>query len=133
MFTKRWLMLMLASVLALVAIVGYCQGQGFYYVAGDGNDAWSGTLPAPNAAGDDGPKASLAAARDASRSMAGQERRIVLGEGRFFQEQPLLLDARDSGLTIAGAGAGSTQWRHAAGSRRCADDQGVRRHQLATG
>lgn len=106
MFTIKRVMTVL--VYAVLAATGYCQGQGLYYVAVNGKDAWSGTLPAPNAAGNDGPKASLAAARDASRVMAGLERRIVLGEGRFFQDQPLQLDSRDSGLVIAGAGVDKT-------------------------
>ena len=37
------------------------------YVAADGNDAWSGTLPAPNADRSDGPLATLDRARDAIR------------------------------------------------------------------
>ena len=39
------------------------------FVASGGNDAWSGTLAAPNAAGSDGPFASLDRARDAIRQM----------------------------------------------------------------
>jgi len=38
-----------------------------YYVAADGNDAWSGALPKPNAAGTDGPFATLERARDEVR------------------------------------------------------------------
>ena len=40
-----------------------------FYVATDGNDAWSGKLPTPNGAGTDGPFASLVRARDAIRQM----------------------------------------------------------------
>ena len=40
-----------------------------FYVATDGNDDWSGTLPAPNEAGTDGPFATLARARDAIRAL----------------------------------------------------------------
>ncbi|HEY5912131.1 MAG TPA: hypothetical protein VJA21_16125, partial [Verrucomicrobiae bacterium] len=39
-----------------------------FYVATDGNDAWSGKLAAPNHAQTDGPFASLAAARDFFRA-----------------------------------------------------------------
>lgn len=85
-----------------------CAAAPTWYVATNGNDAWSGTLPAPNEAGNDGPKATLAAARDASREQAGQERRIEVGEGRFFLDQSLELDPRDAKLTLAGAGMGKT-------------------------
>jgi len=71
-----------------------------WHVAPDGNDKWSGTLARPNAAKSDGPLASLAAARDASRKRAGVPRRIVLAEGRLFLENTLDLDARDAKLAI---------------------------------
>ena len=79
-----------------------------WYVSPVGNDAWSGRLPEPNAAGTDGPKASLDAARDASRAEADAERRVVLAEGRFFLDSTLELDARDSKLAIEGAGRGKS-------------------------
>jgi len=40
-----------------------------FYVSPDGNDKWSGTLPAPNAAKTDGPFATLARAQDQIRAM----------------------------------------------------------------
>ena len=43
--------------------------QATFYVAVDGNDSWSGTLPAPNADKTDGPFATLARARDAVRAV----------------------------------------------------------------
>ena len=43
--------------------------QAAFYVATNGNDAWSGTLPAPNSAGTDGPFATLERARDAIRTL----------------------------------------------------------------
>ncbi len=39
------------------------------YVETTGNDAWNGTLPAPNAAKTDGPVATLARARDLIRDL----------------------------------------------------------------
>ena len=39
------------------------------YVAVDGNDAWSGALPEPNATGTDGPVATLMRARDRVREL----------------------------------------------------------------
>lgn len=79
-----------------------------WHVSPRGNDAWSGTQAEPNEAGTDGPFATLPAARDAGRSAGGQPHTVVLSEGRFFLGGSLLLDARDSGLTIAGAGQGKT-------------------------
>jgi hypothetical protein len=79
-----------------------------WYVSPDGNDAWTGTSAAPNPERTDGPFATLAAARDASRKAGGEPRRIVLAAGRFFLAEPLLLEAQDSGLSIEGAGAGKT-------------------------
>jgi hypothetical protein len=46
-----------------------CAGGPILYVATDGSDAWSGTLPAPNASRTDGPFASLARAQQAERSL----------------------------------------------------------------
>jgi hypothetical protein len=40
-----------------------------FYVAGDGNDRWSGTLPAQNDAGTDGPFATIERAREAVRDL----------------------------------------------------------------
>ncbi|MEI6503014.1 MAG: hypothetical protein WCP21_18550, partial [Armatimonadota bacterium] len=39
------------------------------YVSPSGSDAWSGKLPAPNAAKTDGPLATLTSARDAIRKL----------------------------------------------------------------
>ena len=79
--------------------------KGTFYVAPRGNDGWSGRLRETNAAGTDGPLATLTAARDAARRLGpDRTRRILLLEGDYFLEAPLVLDARDSGLTIVAAG-----------------------------
>ncbi len=46
-------------------------GASNYYVATNGRDTWSGKLDAPNAAGTDGPFATLEAARNAIRTLKG--------------------------------------------------------------
>ena len=79
-----------------------------WYVAASGSDAWSGTLEEPNAEKTDGPKATLDAARDASRTKSETPRRIQIGPGRFYLNETLQLDARDSRLSIVGAGQGKT-------------------------
>ena len=47
-----------------------------FYVATDGKDAWSGTLPEPNHGGTDGPFATLARARDAVRQLPASQPEI---------------------------------------------------------
>jgi hypothetical protein len=56
-------------LISACAGVGPIRGAGLdeLYVSPDGNDAWSGTLAAPNAARTDGPFASLERARDGVR------------------------------------------------------------------
>ncbi len=57
----------LASML-LVGIIKEDTGVNFY-VAPDGKDSWSGQLPKPNAAGDDGPFTTLDRARQAVKKL----------------------------------------------------------------
>jgi len=77
----------------------FCAASAFagdWYVATDGNDAWSGKLPAPNAAHSDGPFASLAKARDAVRADTGA-RTVHLREGLYALPQGLAFGVQDSG------------------------------------
>ena len=76
------------------------------YVAPDGNDAWSGWLPRPNAGGADGPVATLTGARDALRALrkGGARRgpvRIVVADGRYAMTGPLELSPEDGGAAAA--------------------------------
>ncbi|NLY01448.1 MAG: hypothetical protein GXY83_35600 [Rhodopirellula sp.] len=73
-----------------------------FYVATGGNDAWSGKLPEPNAAGDDGPFATIARARDAVRkwkqtATGDQAVAVEIGDGTYFLDQTLSLGPNDSG------------------------------------
>ena len=77
-----------------------------FYVAPEGNDAWSGKLPRPNAARNDGPLASLMGARDVIRHLKqqGQLREpvnVVVAEGRYDSSTPLELDFEDTGTEQA--------------------------------
>ena len=83
-------------------------GAGDVQVAVDGNDSWSGHVAQSDAPGTAGPKATLAATLEASRLDGTPPRRIILGPGRHYVNQTVVLDARDAGLTVAGAGAGQT-------------------------
>lgn len=78
--------------------------EGNFFVSPEGNDSWSGRMPEPNADKTDGPFATLQAARDAARSLKPkQPQRIIILAGRYFLNEPLELDARDTGLTIEAA------------------------------
>jgi hypothetical protein len=73
-----------------------------FYVAPDGNDSWSGRLPAPSDDRTDGPFASLERARDAIREIkrGGKlEQTVVvyLRGGVHFLSRPLSLTPEDSG------------------------------------
>ena len=64
------LALALAALLCAYALAATAApGLLTLYVAPNGNDAWSGRLAAPDAAGTDGPFATLTAARDAIRHL----------------------------------------------------------------
>ncbi len=74
-----------------------------FYVSPKGNDAWSGTLSAPNRQRTDGPFATLERARDAIRDLRRQGKlrqggvTVWLREGTYFREQPFALSGEDSG------------------------------------
>lgn len=77
------------------------------YVATNGNDTWSGTLPAPDASATDGPFATLERARNAVRQSKKDNRglhesaRIVLRGGTHFLSQTFDLTPEDSGAAKA--------------------------------
>jgi hypothetical protein len=89
-------------------------GGAIRYVATNGNDAWSGKLAAPDAAGTDGPFATLQRARDEIRRMkpAGGPLRVVIKGGVYALLEPLELTAEDSGTAecpvVYQAAAGET-------------------------
>jgi hypothetical protein len=79
-----------------------------FFVATNGNDLWSGRLPAPDRKGTDGPFATLPpavkavrAARLQSDSARRQPMSIYLGDGTYFQDRPLVLEPQDSNLMLA--------------------------------
>lgn len=76
------------------------------YVAPDGNDAWTGTLPEPNAEGTDGPLASVSGARDALRRIKDTGGlpgpvSVQLREGVYRISEPIVFDPRDTGFPAA--------------------------------
>ena len=73
-----------------------------FHVAPGGDDRWSGGLDRPNAAGSDGPFASLEGARNAIRKMknAGglhQSVQVIIASGGYSLSQPFELEPQDSG------------------------------------
>src|SRR5437762_1881922 len=69
------------------------------FVATNGNDAWSGTLAAPNNKQSDGPLATLAAARDKLRELKGTEDGIVTVRGGTYElPETLVFGPEDSGV-----------------------------------
>jgi len=76
------------------------------YVATNGNDQWSGRLPAPARDGKDGPLATIPAAlkqaRDAKRSVNdfAEQVNILLRGGTYQIAEPIRILATDSGVSV---------------------------------
>jgi parallel beta-helix repeat protein len=76
------------------------------YVSPTGDDDWSGALASANAAGTDGPLATLTAARDVIRALKAQSKpdqpvRVVLRKGTYALGEPFVLTVEDSGTEQA--------------------------------
>ena len=78
------------------------QIQADFFVATEGDDHWSGTLPEPNREGTDGPFATLPGAREAIRQlkMQGEFERpvtVMVRNGTYALSGPFVLRPEDSG------------------------------------
>ena len=76
------------------------------YLAPTGNDAWTGTLAAPNADKTDGPLASLKGVRDAIRKLKAKGApaapfHVLIADGVYPMVEPLVLEAEDGGTEAA--------------------------------
>lgn len=97
------IILVTLTLLALLALLSARKEgeQVVFYVATNGNDSWSGTLPSPNRAGADGPFASLSRARDEVRKLiAGnltRDVRVLIREGSYYLRNGFTLGPEDSG------------------------------------
>jgi len=98
-------MTVMICALVCLALPGAAADNGLtWYVSMDGNDAWSGTLDAPNAAASDGPFATLPRAVEALRELKQaqggaleQPVTVLVREGTHFLAAPLVLGPGDSG------------------------------------
>lgn len=96
---RLWGVIVMALIAAgpLQAAVGIT-----LYVAKNGSDAWSGTLPSPSKAGTDGPKATLEGARNEVRKHLVAAKpagpiTVYIRKGTYFLDRPLELTSADSG------------------------------------
>ncbi len=95
-----------------------------FYIAVDGNDSWSGTLPAPNADKTDGPFATLEKAQEAVRTLkakvykpkkdpvetrwigsphklgSGKDIVVLIRDGYYSLEKPLIFNPEDGGERV---------------------------------
>ncbi len=89
--------------LALTSAPAAAEDVYSYYVATNGNDAWSGLLPEPNAARTDGPFATLDRARRAvaslKQSLGGLPKpvEVLVRGGTYYLSTPLYFSRLDSG------------------------------------
>lgn len=101
----RWWAFSVALVMtADWAVAGPSQdaGKADYYVAVNGNDSWTGALPAPNADKTDGPFATIARARDAIREMRtgtrlAQPITVMVRGGTYYLDETLVFGPEDGG------------------------------------
>src|SRR6266480_359789 len=90
--------LLLAMLIAVPALAADPAAD--FFVAANGNDNWSGKLAAPNAAGSDGPFATVTKAQEVAHAATGA-RTIRVRGGTYVLDKPLSFTAADSNLTIA--------------------------------
>ena len=91
----KWLVY---TIVAALMVTGALAAPVTLFVSPRGNDAWSGTLADANAAGTDGPFATLARARDEVRKLRGAGPVTVYVRGGLYPlSTTLSLSAEDSG------------------------------------
>jgi len=138
---RWWMALAFASLcLGVSDVRGQKAEAGIvFYVAPNGNDAWSGKLPSPNRSKTDGPFATLQRALDAVKTLKAQQGgtlqqpvTISLRGGTYFLSEPVIVTPEHSGtaqcpVTIAAyrnekpilsGGRRITDWRWATANGR---------------
>ena len=100
-----WLSFFHAILFLLLGPAPPALAESVFYVAPEGNDAWSGTLDSPAADGTDGPFATLHRARDEIRKQkaVGAEGgfTVLVREGLYSLESTFALAVEDSGAADA--------------------------------
>ena len=102
------LLFLLITLIVSIYIPAECRADrgtgGDFFIATTGNDAWSGTLPEPNADRTDGPFATFTGARDALRTLnrTGLVTVRVRG-GRYHVSEPVTFTPEDSRPVIYAA------------------------------
>jgi len=105
---RWWMALAFASLcLGVSGVRGQKAEAGIvFYVAPNGNDAWSGKLPSPNRSKTDGPFATLQRALDALKTLKEQQGgalrqpvTISLRGGTYFLSEPVIVTPEHSGTT----------------------------------
>jgi hypothetical protein len=115
-------------------------GGATFYVATDGNDSWSGTLPAPNSNNTNGPFASLARAQEAVEALLqnqyNQAITVMVRNGTYYlalsptnpgtlnftsadsgtPEAPVTWENYPSEVPIVSGGVPVTKWKHVSGA-----------------
>jgi len=104
----------LTVVVSVASVAGVARGESppapagiVFHVAADGNDAWTGRPAAPDAAGADGPFATLERARDAVRALrqapGGPAAPVTIRVrgGAYRLARPFVLEPQDSGTAEA--------------------------------
>jgi len=75
------------------------------YVSRNGNDAWSGTLPEPNAMRTDGPLATIAAAQNKAREIhrlqPARHVKVFIRGGTYYLQEPITFTPEDSRTVYA--------------------------------
>jgi len=110
---RSFLLLALALTLsptsAHAAVSWTNSGPGFFFVATNGNDQWSGSRPCANLGKTDGPFATLPralqAAREYRKQIGGSSNApagIFLRGGLYILTEPLVIKPEDSNLVLAG-------------------------------
>jgi hypothetical protein len=100
---------MLLSLLNMLLLATAAAASNQWFVSPHGRDSWSGTLPESNAAGSDGPVASVsrAAALVRSRDDRATPATVSISPGTYQQTAPLVFGTRDGG----DGEAGRVTWR----------------------
>jgi len=97
--------LLLILLLATIARADDEVPKADFFVAPNGNDAWSGKLAAPNRKKADGPFATVARAQAAVREKrqhgAATGATVLIRGGFYSLASPLTFSAEDSGTTVA--------------------------------